>query len=553
VIVAQFITKNHKQNIRLKRRWWHTGRMTDVDLNSLNAEQLRTLAAQLIDRVATHEDQWQQLQQRHQSTEQRNRHLESVIAKLTHEVALLRRLKYGKHSEKLSPLQRSLLEDIIDADTSAIEQQWAEQLGDAHIKKKPAAQPRRVALPAELPRVKVLHEPDSTRCQCGCQLKRIGEDVSEKLDYTPGVFSVEQHIRGKWVCGACETLTQAPVAPHVIDKGLPTTGLLAHVLVAKYADHLPLYRQEGIFARAGYPIARSTLADWVGRSGHALQPLAEALRESILSHPVVHADETPVPVLEPGKKKTGRAYIWAYCTTAYADTRAVVYDFAPGRAGEHARRFLEGWQGKLICDDYSGYKASFGQGVTEVACMAHARRKFFELHEAGKSTLAATALEQIGRLYDIERQALGLDEPQRHRLRQQHAKPIADDLHTWLLAHRQKVPDGTATAKAMDYSLKRWRALMRYLDDGAVPIDNNQVENQMRPWALGRKNWLFAGSLRSGRRAAAVMSLIQSARLNGHDPYAYLRDVLARLPTQRASAIDELLPHNWSPENVVKV
>lgn len=187
------------------------------------------------------------------------------------------------------------------------------------------------------------------------------------------------------------------------------------------------------------------------------------------------------------------------------------------------------------------------------SCARKARRKFFELHEASKSTLAATALEQIGRLYEIERQAKSLNDQQRHLLRQQSAKPIADDLHTWLVANRQKVPDGTATAKAIDYSLKRWGALIRYLDDGAVPIDNNQVENQMRPWALGRKNWLFAGSLRSGRRAAAVMSLIQSARLNGHDPYEYLKDVLTRLPTQKASAIDELLPHNWTPETAVNV
>jgi hypothetical protein len=227
---------------------------------------------------------------------------------------------------------------------------------------------------------------------------------------------------------------------------------------------------------------------------------------------VVHADETPVPVLELRKTKIHRGYIWAYCTTPCADTKAVVYDFAPTRAGEHARRFLEGWQGKLICDDYSGYKASFSQGITEIGCMAHARRKFFELHETNKSTLAAVALEQIGKLYDIERQAKTLDAYQRYTLRQQTAKSIADALHTWLIANRQKVPEGTATAKAIDYSLKRWSALTRYLDDGAVPIDNNQVENQIRPWALGRSNWLLAGSLRSGQLAAAVMSLMQSAK-----------------------------------------
>ena len=539
------------KRIELNAWQWHTCAMTQPDLNKLDAEQLRALVTQLMGNAAEQQVEVQALQQRTERIEQRNQHLEAVNAKLSHELLLLRRLKFGKQSEKLDSLQRSLLEEIIDADTSAIEQQWADLVKDEPINNKPKTQPKRVALPAELPRTLIRHEPQNTHCQCGCQLKRIGEDISEKLDYTPGVFSVEQHIRGKWICTDCETLTQAPVPAHVIDKGLPTTGLLAHVLVAKYADHLPLYRQEHIFGRAGYPIARSTLADWVGRCGHALQPLADALRETILNHPVVHADETPVPVLEPGKKKTSRAYIWAYCTTPYADTKAVVYDFAPSRAGEHARRFLEGWQGKLVCDDYSGYKASFGQGVSEVACMAHARRKLFELHESGKSTLAATALEQIGRLYEIERQAKGLDDQQRHILRQQRAKPVTDELHTWLVASRQKVPDGTATAKAIDYSLKRWGALIRYLDDGGVPIDNNQVENQMRPWALGRKNWLFAGSLRSGRRAAAVMSLIQSARLNGHDPYEYLKDVLARLPTQKASAIN--VPHSWSPEKAVNV
>lgn len=527
--------------------------MTQTDLNNLDAEQLRALVAQLMGNASTQEMQLQTLQQRNQSIEQRNQHLEAVNAKLSHELLLLRRLKFGAQSEKISALQRSLLDDIIDADASAIELEWADLVKDEPINNKPKQQPKRVAIPAELPRIKIEHEPENTQCPCGCQLKRIGEDVSEKLDYTPGQFSVEQHVRGKWVCTECETLTQAPVPAHVIDKGLPTTGLLAHVLVAKYADHLPLYRQEQIFGRAGLPIARSTLADWVGRCGVALQPLADALRQTILSHPVVHADETPVPVLEPGKKKTHRAYIWAYCTTPYADTKAVVYDFAPTRAGEHARRFLEGWQGKLICDDYSGYKASFGQGITEIGCMAHARRKFFELHETNKSTLAAAALEQIGRLYEIERQAKTLDADQRYTLRQQNAKPIADALHTWLIANRQKVPEGTATAKAIDYSLKRWSALTRYLDDGAVPIDNNQVENQIRPWALGRSNWLFAGSLRSGQRAAAVMSLIQSAKLNGHDPYAYLRDVLARLPTHRASAINELLPHRWQPETAGKM
>jgi len=361
------------------------------------------------------------------------------------------------------------------------------------------------------------------------------------------VFTVERHIRGKWVCDDCETLIQAPVPAHVIDKGIPTAGLLAHVMIAKFADHLPLYRQESIFGRAGLPIARSTLAQWVGNCGVQLQPLVDALRDAILAHGVIHADETPVQMLTPGAKKTHRSYVWAYATSQFSDLAAVVYDFSPSRAGEHARNFLAGWKGKLVCDDFGGYKASFDLGVTEIGCMAHARRKFFDLHATHKSQLAEQALRYIQLLYEIEREVRDLEPDLRRRRRQEKAVPVMDALHAWMIAQRQIVHDGSAIARALNYSLKRWAALSRYLDDGAVPIDNNWAENQIRPWALGRKNWLFAGSLRSGKRAAAIMSLIQSARLNGHEPYAYLKDVLTRLPTQRASEIDELLPHRWMP------
>ena len=273
----------------------------------------------------------------------------------------------------------------------------------------------------------------------------------------------------------------------------------------------------------------------------------DTLRGVLHQQAVLHADETPVAMLKPGNKKTHRAYVWAYTSTVFSGLNSVVYDFAPSRSGEHARAFLHGWQGKLVCDDFAGYKASFKAGIIEIGCMAHARRKFHDLHVANQSQIATEALEQIGRLYDIERQAKDLDDQQRHQLRQEKAKPVLDLLHRWLLAQRQKVPDGSATAKAIDYSLKRWDALIRYCEDGSVPIDNNRVENQIRPWALGRSNWLFAGSLRSGQRAANIMSLVQSAKMNGHDPYAYLNDVLTRLPTQRASDIDELLPYNWQP------
>lgn len=323
-------------------------------------------------------------------------------------------------------------------------------------------------------------------------------------------------------------------------------------MVAKFADHLPLYRQEKIFGRAGLMIARSTLAQWVGETGVQLHPLVDALREAVLAEGVIHADETPVQLLAPGEKKTHRAYVWAYSTTPFSALKAVVYDLSTSRAGEHARNFLGSWNGKLVCDDFAGYKAGFEKGVIEIGCMAHARRKFFDLHVANKSQLADQALHSIGGLYEVERQARGMSNEDRWRIRQEKAAPIISTRHDWMLAQRDLVPNGSATAKALDYSLKRWVALTRDLDDGTVPIDNNQVENQIRPWALGRSNWLFAGSLRSGKRAAAIMSLFQSARMNGHDPYAYLKDVLTRLPTQRASEIGQLLQHEWIPARTMQ-
>ncbi|MDO8773367.1 MAG: IS66 family transposase, partial [Burkholderiaceae bacterium] len=470
---------------------------------------------------------------------------QATIDKLTHENAILKRLKFAAQSERFSAEQRSLLEETLDEDLQAVSDEIAQL--SAHDAPAPRVkeQAKRQPLPANLPRIDIRHEPDSTTCACGCLMKRIGQDVAEKLDYVPGVFSVERHIRGKWACAQCETLIQAPVDAHVIDKGIPTTGLLAQVLVAKFADHLPLYRQEAIFGRAGLAIARSTLGAWVGSCGVQLQPLVDALKADILAHSVVHADETPVQMLKPGAGKTHRAYLWAYAAGAFEDTKAVVYDFCESRAGENAKTFLGEWRGSLVCDDFSGYKQLMTQGVTEVGCLAHARRKFFDLHAGNKSQIAHSALAQIGRIYDIEREIKEMLPDERRRIRQERTKPLLDILHAWLLLNRQKITDGSATAKALDYSLRRWDALTRFVRDGQLPVDNNHIENQIRPIAIGRNNWLFAGSLRAGKRAAAVMSLIQSAKLNGHDPYAYLKDVLTRLPTQRASMIGELLPHRW--------
>ena len=497
----------------------------------MDAQQLREFAAGLIERLTRqdHELRYKQLK----------------IDQLTHEMAVLRRWKFAARSEQLHGAQGSLLEETIAADLEALGEELA-ALRSSEPTQSPKEKPRRTPLPAHLPRVEVRHEPERTVCGCGCAMKRIGEDMSEKLDYTPGLFKVERHIRGKWACAKCQTLIQAPVPAEVIDKGLPTAGLLAQVLVAKYADHQPLYRQEGIFERAGLALPRSTLAQWVGVCGVRLQPLVDALRAALLERSVLHADETPVAMLVPGKGKTHRAYLWSYSSTAFDSLHAVVYDFADSRAAAHPKGFLDGWCGKLVCDDYSGYKGLFTAGVIEVGCVAHARRKFNDLWVNHHSALAEEALQLFGKLYDVERQAQELSAEQRQQLRQLQSRPIADKLHEWLVLHRQRATDGTAIAKAIDYSLGRWPALTRFLDDGALPIDNNWIENRIRPIALGRSNWLFAGSLRAGKRAAAVMSLIQSARLNGHDPYRYLTDVLKRLPTQPASRIGELLPHSWT-------
>lgn len=522
------------------------------ELAQMNAQELRdltrTLIGQLTERTAELSKRDAALQAHQAELASRDQELKRKqlkIDQLTHEMATLKRWRYARRSEELNAVQRSLLDESIDADLEAIglELEALQPRGSSTPKEKP----RRVALPGQFPRREIRHEPEHTQCSCGSELERIGEDVSEKLDYTPGVFAVERHVRGKWVCRSCERLIQAPVPAHVIDKGIPTAGLLAQVLIAKYLDHAPLYRQERIFERAGLALPRSTLAQWVGACGVRLEPLAQELKAALLKRSVLHADETPVPMLKPGLGRTHRAYLWSYSSSEYDELPVVLYDFAESRSGLHAREFLGGWSGKLVCDDYSGYKALFERGVIEIGCMAHARRKFHELFANYRSDIAQEALRFYAGLYDIEREAREhkLDCEGRRQLRLQRSKPIAEALRQWLIRQRGQVPDGSATEKAIEYSLRRWAALTRYLEDGDLPIDNNHLENCIRPVALGRSNWLFAGSLRAGQRAAVVMSLIQSAKLNGHDPYRYLKDVLQRLPMQSAARIEELLPHRW--------
>ena len=291
------------------------------------------------------------------------------------------------------------------------------------------------------------------------------------------------------------------------------------------------------------PLARSTLADWVGRVGVALQPLVDRLSDLLRERSVLHADETPVPQLDPGNGKTKKAYLWAYRSSDLdSGPPILVFDYQPGRHGVHVRNYLAGWQGHLMVDDYAGYKALFMQGITELGCLAHARRKFFDLHAANQSPVAACALRRIGELYAVERQAQGMDAASRLQLRQTDARPKLDALRTWLMQTRISVANGGATATALDYSIKRWPALMRYADSGVLPIDNNPVENAIRPIAIGKKNWLFAGSERAGKRAAAIQSLLGTAKLNGLDPHAWLKDTQEKLPTWPNSRIDELLP-----------
>jgi transposase len=350
-------------------------------------------------------------------------------------------------------------------------------------------------------------------------------------------------FHGKYACRPCETLTTVPAVASVIDGGLAAPALLAWVMVSKYADHLPLYRLERQAARAGVTLSRSTLADWVGRTGVALEPLWRRLAELLRQGTVLHADETPVQQLDPGRGKTRRAYLWAYRSNALAgELPIVVFDYQPGRGGKYVVEFLGDWQGALMVDDFAGYDALFRRQVIELACLAHARRKFFDLHQATGSPVAADALDRFAALYAIEATAKGKTVEERARRRKETSKPLLDALHLWLLSTRTTVAHGSALAKAIDYSLRRWPAIARYVTNGFYPIDNNPVENAIRPIAIGKKNWLFAGSEAAGQRAAAIQSLLETARLNGIEPMAWLIDTLEKLPSWPNSRIDELLP-----------
>jgi transposase len=474
---------------------------------------------------------------------------QTKIQALTLELAHLRRMRLGVRSEALTAEQRDLFQETWASDIAAAEAELAKQTSsatpiDAQMPRAPRPRAGRQPLPEHLPRIEHHHEPESCTCgQCGHDLTKIGEDISEQLDVEPARFFVHRHIRPQYACRACETVTAAPIPPAVIDGGLAAVGLYVWVLIGKYLDHLPLYRLEQIAARDNVMLSRSTMAQWVGRLGVALQPLAERLAELLLERGVLHADETPVAQLDPGKGKTHRAYLWAYRSNVLeTGPPIVVFDYQTSRAGRHAQEFLAGWRGHLMVDDFSGYKALFTDGVTELGCLAHARRKFFDLNAAQANPIALEALNRIAALYVIEANARDMTIEVRTQWRQEKAQPLLDSMHDWLRQTRIMVANGGGLAKAIDYSLNRWDALSRYATDGRLPIDNNPVENIIRPIAIGKKNWLFTGSERAGKRAAAIQTLLATAKLNGLDPAAWLRETLEKLPTCLNREIDSLLP-----------
>jgi transposase len=466
------------------------------------------------------------------------------IDALTFELAHHRRIRFAAKSEAFSAEQRTLFEETWNTDLVAMTAEAEQQAAVLSSTKPKRARAGRQPLPDHLPRIVHYHEPASCQCaECGNALVKIGEDISEQLDVEPARFFVHRHIRPQYACRPCETVTAAPVPPALIDGGMAAAGLLTWVAISKYVDHLPLYRIEQIGARQNVPLPQSTLAEWIGKIGVALQPLADRLAALLRQRRVLHADETPVAQLDPGRGKTKRAYLWAYRSNDLeAGPPIVVFDYQPGRHGHHAASFLQDWRGHLMVDDYGGYKVLFKQGIIELACLAHARRKFFELNAANGSPIAAQALHRIAALYAIEREAQTVNADERRQLRQTQAKPLLTAFHAWLIDTRKTVAKGTKTAKALDYSIKRWPALIRYADSGVLPIDNNPVENTIRPIALGKKNWLFAGSERAGHRAAAIQSLLATAKLNGLNPDAWLKDTLEKLPTWPNNRIDDLLP-----------
>jgi transposase len=462
-------------------------------------------------------------------------HLKLLIAKL-------RRIQFGRKSEKLDRQIEQLelqLEDLqADEGEAAREMPEADQAPRKNSVRRP--------LPDHLPRDEKVYPPPADACPaCGGGPRHLGEDVAEQLEYVPASFRVIRHVRPKLACSCCDAIVQAPAPSRPIERGL--AGLLAHVLVAKFADHLPLYRQSVIYARDGVELDRALLSSWVGAASGLLRPLVDAIRHHVLAATKLHADNTPIPVLAPGNGKTKTARLWTYVRDdrASGDTvpAAVWFAYTPDRKGIHPQTHLANFKGVLQADAYAGFNALFVDGtVREAACWAHARRKFYDLHEARPSALTAEALHRIAELYVIEAEIRGKPPHERRLVRQASAKPLLDDLERWLRAALDKLSCKSDTSAAIMYALNLWPALVRYCDDGAIEIDNSAAERALRGVGIGRRKYLFAGADTGGERAAAIYSLIGTAKLNGVDPEAWLRYVLANIADHPVNRVDEFLP-----------
>jgi transposase len=499
-----------------------------------------------------------------------------TIEQLKARIAKLRREKFGASSERIERVLEQLELALEEAETAKAEaiamlpQQPEPDAAIAEIQSAEDAKPekkKRRQLPPELPRRDVVHAPPGACKTCGgSKLRTVSETVTEVLRYVPGHFEVDRHIRPACSCRKCETMVQAPMPELPIPRGMVDASFLAHILVAKFCDHLPLYRQAEIYARLGLDIDRSQLAEWLGHVAWLLKPLIELIAAHVMAGRVIFADDTPVDVLAPGagKTKTGRLWVYLRDERSHAGSAppAVLYRYTPDRKGEHCRAELAGFTGWLHADGYAGFgrlyeiagartaSTALLQGpprVAEVGCWSHVRRGFWDEWDSRKSAIAKEALDRIGALFDIERPIAGSPPDIRRAVRQRAARPRIDELAIWLDAQLQKIPGKSDLAGAIRYARSRWGALTRYLDDGRLEISNNAAENQIRPAALGRKNWLFCGSDAGGQRAAGFYTLVRTARLNGVEPEAWLTDVIARIGSHPINRLDELLPWNWSP------
>jgi transposase len=474
---------------------------------------------------------------------------DSEIEQLKLLIAKLRRMQFGRKSEKLDWQIEQLELKLDELEMSRAEKETfspTAKTTEASVRAKAARRP----LPAHLPREERKIWPKQEACpDCGGQLKRLGEDVSEILERVPEHFKVIRQVRPKLACVGCDKILQAEAPSRPIAGGMAGPGLLAHVLVSKYGDHLPLYRQEEIYAREGVELERSTMASWVGGTSRLLEPLVEALRGHVMAAQKLHADDTPVPVLAPGNGKTKTGRLWTYVRddrpAGDESPPAVWFAYSPDRKGEHPQGHLSKFTGTLQADAYAGYNRVYETGrVREAGCMAHVRRKFYDLVVAHKSPVGTEAVERIAQLYAIEKEIRGRLPEQRREVRQLRSRPLLDSLKQWLQETLGKLSKKSETAVAVRYALGQWKVLELYCDDGRLEIDNNSAERSLRAVVLGRKNYLFAGSDAGGERAAAIYSLIGTAKLNGINPEKYLCDVLSRIADHPINRIEELLPWN---------